>query len=65
MQGEEGTTMFYLKGEETILSGTARGPSVEEVLLLLPGLVVLNDRADLIEQYQHELDQERKRLFGE
>jgi hypothetical protein len=64
VQEEEGRTRFSLKGEATVLSGTFRGPSVEEVLLLLQGLVVLNDRADLLEQHQRELDQERKRLLG-
>lgn len=60
-----GTAMFYLKGEETVLSGLVRGPSVEELSGLLQNLVVLNNRADLLEQYQRELDQESKRLFGE
>jgi hypothetical protein len=62
---QEGTAMFYLRGKETVLSGKVRGPSVEEVPGLLQGLVILNDRADLIEQYQQELEQEMKRLFGE
>jgi hypothetical protein len=57
-------TMFYLKGEETIVGGHVCGPSVDELLLLLRCLVVLNHRDDLLEQYQRELDQERNRLFG-
>jgi hypothetical protein len=56
---------YYLTGEETVLSGKVQGPSVEEVLELLQGAVVVNDRADLLEQYQRELEEEHKRLFGE
>ena len=58
--------MFYdLKDEEINLSGKVQGPSIEEVLGLLQGAVVINERADLLEQYQRELDQESKRMFGE
>lgn len=57
-------TGFYLKGEETIVGGRVCGPSVDELLTLLHGLVVLNHHTDLLEQYQRELDQERTRLFG-
>ena len=56
---------YRLTGEETILGGNVQGPSVEEVLELLQGAVIINDRPDLLEHYQRELDQERKRLFGE
>jgi hypothetical protein len=56
--------MFSLKGKETILGGRFCGPSVDELLTLLHGLVVLNHRTDLLEQYQRELDQESNRLFG-
>ena len=53
---------FYLTSEKTRLAGSALGPSEEELLHLLEGLVVLNERADLGAEYQLELDQERARL---
>lgn len=53
---------FHLTSEKTRLAGSGLGPSEEEMLHLLEGLVVLNERADLGAEYQLELDQERARL---
>jgi hypothetical protein len=53
---------FYLKNQKVRLVGSALGLSQEDVVSLLEGLVVLNERADLAAHYQLELDQERTRL---
>lgn len=53
---------FHLYNETIHLYGSAFGPSEEEVLRVLEGLVVLNERADLAAQYQRELDEEHERL---
>lgn len=53
---------FHLTSEKTRLAGHALGPSEEEILHLLEGLVVLNERADLGAEYQLELGQEHARL---
>ena len=55
---------FFFADTETILSGFTFGPSYKELLSLLKGLVIINHRDDLLEQYQHELDQESEQLFG-
>jgi hypothetical protein len=52
---------FLLKGEETILSGEAMGPSYEELLQLLSNLKVINNNASLLAQYQHDIDAQQRR----
>jgi hypothetical protein len=47
---------FRLQDEQTFLSGQARGVSLEELVQLLEQLVPINERPDLIQQYQTELD---------
>jgi hypothetical protein len=47
---------FFLKSEETILMGGAFGPSYEELVQLLEGLLVINDRDDLLRQYQNDFE---------
>lgn len=64
-QHKQGEGIFYLEGEETIMSGGSLGPTEEELLHLLAGLVVLNRRPDVLAQYQQELAEEGRRLFGE
>jgi hypothetical protein len=56
---------FELTSEETRITGSAVGPSEEQVLHLLQGMVVLNEQAGLVSQYQRELDEERARRLGE
>lgn len=54
---------FHLTSEETWLEGSTVGSSEEEAFFLLEGLAALNEQADLVSQYQGELDQEHARLF--
>src|SRR5262249_15305604 len=46
---------FHLTSEKTRLVGSALGPSEEEMLHLLEGMVILNERGDLGAEYQLEL----------
>lgn len=64
VQRTQGEGVFYLESEETILRGGSLGPPEAELLQLLTGLVVLNQRPDVLAQYQQELAQEEQRLFG-
>lgn len=58
-------SMFHLKSEKTLLSGSAFGPSLEELIRLLEGLRIINHHDDLLAQYQRELDTEGQILSGE
>ena len=55
---------FFFTNEETLLSGSTFGPSLQDLLQLLKGAIVINQQNDLLVQYQRELDQETERLFG-
>jgi hypothetical protein len=48
--------LFYLKSDETILDGNAHGLSFEELFSLLKGLEALNERNDVLIQYQDEMN---------
>ncbi len=50
---------FFLKHEEAILVGSAFGLSQQDVMQLLEQLIILNNRAELLAQYQTELEQSR------
>lgn len=58
-------SLFHLESEQTLLSGSAFGPSQEELLRLLEGLRIINHHDDVLAQYQRELDAERQRSSGE
>ena len=47
---------FLLKSEETILLGSAYGPSDKEVFQLLESLQVINHQDNLLESYQHDFE---------
>jgi hypothetical protein len=57
-------SLFRLIGAKTVLSGTARGPSQDEVFQLLKGLRAINEQAELLAEYQHEMDERIRQLFG-
>lgn len=48
------TATFLLKSETTILMGGAHGPSYEELFHLIESLQIINDRDDVLRQYQYE-----------
>ena len=43
---------FNLKSEKEFLSGLSYGPSCDEVIELLEGLQVINERPDVLKQYE-------------
>src|SRR5262249_19675450 len=53
---------FFLKGEKTILTGNAYGPSEDELFQLLTGLQIINQQEDLLLHYQREYDEDLQRL---
>lgn len=55
-------SVFTLKNEKTVLSGSACGPSEQEIISLLEHLEPVNEHNDILTQYQHELDQETQKL---
>ncbi|HEY7127578.1 MAG TPA: hypothetical protein VH540_26860 [Ktedonobacterales bacterium] len=58
-------SQFMLRGKETLLRGDSRNISLEELFQLLESLVIINQENGLVAQYQHELDEVGRRLFGE
>lgn len=53
---------FFLKSEQTILTGTARGPSEDELFGLLTDLQIINQQDDMLLHYQREYDEDWRRL---
>lgn len=51
---------FHLRNQQTLLVGESSGIASEEVIALLEQLSVINDRPDIIAQYQYELNQRRQ-----
>lgn len=54
---------FYLRKHDTLLVGESSGMASEEVTALIRQLSIINDRPDIIAQYQQELDQHQPRRF--
>jgi hypothetical protein len=55
-------TFFLLHSEKTILVGNAYGPSFEELIQFLVSLQVINQRPDLLQQYQREFENQAHTL---
>jgi hypothetical protein len=55
---------FHLVGDKSILFGETLGISLELIEQLFQRLTVINDRLDLIQRYQLELDKYKQQLFG-
>ncbi len=53
---------FYFANEETILTGMTCELSLQEVLDLLQGVEIVNQKEHTLSQYQQELEQETERL---
>ncbi len=58
-------SQFMLRGKETLIRGNSRNFSLEELFQLLESLRIINQGNDLVAQYQRELDDQGRRLFGE
>lgn len=56
-------SLFRLTSAKTVLSGTARGPSQDEVFQLLKGLRGINEQEELLARYQREMDERIRQLF--
>jgi len=55
---------FYFKGEKTILTGNACGPSGDELFGLLRDVQIINQQDDVLLHYQREYDEDEQRLWS-
>lgn len=60
----EAIARFQFASGDMMLSGQTRGPLLDEVQQLIKGLAVINQRDDLLAQYQRETDEAREKLFA-